>query len=265
MRIPQYQVDAFAERLFAGNPAAVCVLERWLPEAVMQSIAAENALSETAFLVREGDPFRIRWFTPVREVELCGHATLASAAVVHWFVEPGVRRVAFESASGPLAVEVDGDTFRLDLPADPSREVAPPVALIEGLGGVDVVACRAGRYYAAILEHEDAVRAVEPDHARLASLDRYGIAVTAPGRELDFVSRFFAPAAGVPEDPVTGSAHCLLVPFWAGRLGRHRLAAAQLSARGGRLDCELDGDRVRLGGRAALYSAGELRLDSLRL
>jgi len=260
MRLPIFQVDAFAPRLFAGNPAAVCPLERWLPDATMQSIAAENNLSETAFFVpRPGgsDDFDLRWFTPAVEVELCGHATLASGHVVLHHLSPGRERVRFWTRSGPLEVERAGELLALDLPADPPRTVASDERLARALG-IAPVETLAARYALAVLASEEDVRTLRPDFAALERTPWKAVIVTAKGREADFVSRFFAPGYGILEDPVTGSAHCALVPYWSKRLGKPRLRALQVSTRGGELDCELRGERVRVAGRALTYLEGTI-------
>lgn len=258
MKIPLHQVDAFTDALFAGNPAAVCPLDAWLPAALMQDIAAENALSETAFVVPEGTAFAIRWFTPAREVDLCGHATLASAWVL--FERLGVPgdRLVFSSRSGPLPVRREGDAIVLDFPADRVRPVALDEALVAALGARPR-ALHAGRYDLAVLDDEAAVRALAPDMRALAARGRH-VCVTAPGDapDVDVVSRFFAPAAGIDEDPVTGSAHCLLTPYWSERLGRRELRARQASRRGGALLCRDRGDRVELVGRVVPYLEGTL-------
>ncbi|WP_242343746.1 PhzF family phenazine biosynthesis protein [Anaeromyxobacter terrae] len=261
MRIPIWQVDAFADRVFAGNPAAVCALDAWLPDETLRAIAAENALSETAFLVREGDGYAIRWFTPEVEVDLCGHATLAAGFVVLARLEPGRAAVTFRSRSGPLGVAL-GEVGRLvmTLPRRPAVPIEPPELLLRALGRRPLATLRA-RDLVAVLESEDAVRAATPELAAVAALDAEGLAITAPGsRGADFVSRYFAPQAGLPEDPVTGSAHCTLAPYWAARLGRCRLLAHQVSRRGGVLECEVRDDAVVLAGRVAPYLAGELEL-----
>ncbi len=257
MKIPLYQVDAFASRVFSGNPAAVCPLASWPDDALLQAIAAENNLSETAFLVGGDGRYAIRWFTPKHEVDLCGHATLASAFVVFERMERGRRTVAFESQSGPLAVERRDDLLYLDFPSRPPQECAVSPDLVPALG-LQPFAVLASRDYLVIYATEDEVRSVKPDMASLERLDRLGVIVTARGRDADFVSRFFAPAFGIPEDPVTGSAHCTLVPYWAKRLGKTRLSALQVSERGGELYCEHRGDRVAIGGRAALYLEGTI-------
>ena len=255
MKLPIYQVDAFASRPFTGNPAAVMPLEAWLPDATLQAIALENALSETAFFVREGQGFRIRWFTPACEVDLCGHATLASAFVLFSELEPQRDSVTFESASGPLSVARRGDLLVLDFPARPPLPIEPVGGLAEALG-VPVLETWKARDIVAVLGSEDAVRKLQPDLAALGRIDAFAVIATAKGDQADFVSRFFAPRKGVPEDPVTGSAHTTLVPFWAGRLGKPTLRALQVSPRGGELFCEDLGGRVSIGGRAVKVLEG---------
>lgn len=260
MKIPLYQVDAFTDRPFAGNPAAVCPLPRWLPDATLQAVAAENNLSETAFFVPEGDGYTLRWFTPAREVELCGHATLASALVVFQFLQPGARSVRFTSPhSGRLPVDREGELLVLDFPARPPQPCDPPPDLARALGR-QPGAVLLQRDYFAVFEREAEVRALRPDRAALLELPVQGVAATAPGDDCDFVSRYFVPSAGIDEDPVTGSTHCVLAPYWAARLGRPKLRARQVSARGGELQCELRGGRVRIGGRAVLVVEGQLLL-----
>jgi len=259
MRIPLYQIDAFADGPFTDNPAAVCPLDAWLPEDVMQAIAAENNLSETAFFVPEGEFYRLRWFTPATEVDLCGHATLASAYVVFRWLQPARHRVAFETQqAGRLTVARDGDLLALDFPSRPPAPLAMSEPLATALGR-HPAALLAARDYLAVYESADDITAIAPDFAALAALDRFAVIVTAPGTGgTDFVSRFFAPARGVDEDPVTGSSHCTLIPYWAQRLGKNRLAARQLSRRGGALSCALDGDRVTIAGRALPYLEGTI-------
>jgi PhzF family phenazine biosynthesis protein len=259
MRIPLYQVDAFAERPFSGNPAAVCPLESWLPDELMQAIAAENNLSETAFFVPEGEDYRLRWFTPVAEVDLCGHATLASAYVIFRYLAPERREICFQTQeAGRLVVASDGDLLALDFPAWQPASCEVPEKLPAALGRVPRTVL-AARDYLAVYDDADEVAALAPDFAMLATLDRLAITVTAPGRGgIDFVSRHFAPAYGINEDPVTGSAHCMLIPYWAERLGKTRLEARQISRRGGALSCALNGDRVTIAGRAALYLTGTI-------
>jgi predicted PhzF superfamily epimerase YddE/YHI9 len=258
-KIRLYQIDAFAERLFAGNPAAVCPLEEWLPEEVMQAIARENNLSETAFLVRKGEGYDLRWFTPEVEVDLCGHATLASAFVVFEYLEPGRREVRFQTRSGELVVRREGELLVMDFPARPPVRCALNPALREALGAAPAELWES-RDYMAVYETEEQVRGLKPNMDALARVGHFAVIVTAPGREADFVSRFFAPASGVPEDPVTGSAHSTLVPYWAKRLGKTRLKARQVSARGGELECEDRGERVIIAGRAVRYLEGEVWL-----
>ncbi|MBP2228499.1 PhzF family phenazine biosynthesis protein [Azospirillum agricola] len=261
MRLPIYQVDAFTDRVFAGNPAAVVPLESWLPDEQLQAIAAENNLAETAYFLRSGDVFELRWFTPAVEVDLCGHATLATAFVISTLLEPGRDRLDFVTRqAGTLTVTRSGDLFTLDFPSRPAEPVAAPdPGLAAALGGPAPVAVLAARDYLVVYEDEAAVRALSPDMAALAKLDRYAVCATAPGADgVDFVSRFFAPAQGIPEDPVTGSAHCTLIPYWAERLGKTALSARQVSARGGELACALAGDRVRIGGKAVLYLEGAI-------
>ncbi len=257
MRLPIHQVDAFASGVFRGNPAAVCPLERWLPDATMQAIAIENNLSETAFVVREGDGFRIRWFTPLNEVPLCGHATLASAFVL--FGLHGGDHLLFHSQSGPLSVHRFGEVITLDFPTLPVGGYAGPREAIDALGvAPDEVHGREHLLFA-VYRDEHIVRAMGPDLARLGKLD-LRVVVTAPGSDVDFVSRFFAPSEGIDEDPVTGSAHCSLIPFWSQRLGKTTLRARQVSRRGGELDCALVGERVAIGGRAVRYLEGTITI-----
>ena len=263
MRLPIHHLDAFASRPFSGNPAAVCPLQAWLPDATLQAIAAENNLSETAFFVGASGWYELRWFTPACEVDLCGHATRASAHVVFRHLEPGLERVRFDSRSGPLYVTRAGEMLSLDLPSWPPEPIASFPGLAEALGAAPLELGRA-RDVLAVYASEEAVRALRPDFTRLAALDCYAVIATAPGREVDFVSRFFAPQKGIAEDPVTGSAHCTLTPYWARRLGKTRLAARQVSARGGELACELAGERVRLSGRVAPYLIGEIEIEDGR-
>jgi PhzF family phenazine biosynthesis protein len=256
-----YQLDAFVtgDGPFTGNPAAVCPLDDWLDDALMQRIAAENNLAETAFFVGAGGRYRIRWFTPALEIDLCGHATLASAAVVFDLLEPALTRVVFDSQSGPLAVERQDGRLALDFPSRPPQACAAPEALLAGLAATprEVLAARD---FFVVFDSEAEVRALRPDFTRLRTLDRLGVIATARGASADFVSRFFAPKAGVDEDPVTGSAHCSLTPFWAQRLAKKTLTARQVSPRGGALWCEDRGDRVAIAGKTALYLEGTIRV-----
>ncbi|BDG04221.1 PhzF family phenazine biosynthesis protein [Anaeromyxobacter oryzae] len=262
MRIPLWQVDAFTDRVFAGNPAAVCPLEAWLPDATLLAIASENNLAETAFLVREGDGWAIRWFTPALEVDLCGHATLASAHVVFRHLEPGRSTVTFRSQSGPLAVaRRDGGLLAMTFPRRPGRSAPVPDAVARAVGRAPEEALLS-RDWMAVLRTEDEVRSLRPDLDAVATLPGHGIIVTAPATTpgIDFVSRYFAPQAGIPEDPVTGSAHCTLVPYWAARLGKARLEALQVSRRGGRLSLEDRADAVEIAGRTAEYLSGTIEV-----
>jgi PhzF family phenazine biosynthesis protein len=258
MDLPLYQVDAFASRLFAGNPAAVCPLERWLEPALLQAIAAENNLSETAYFVRTGEVYELRWFTPKVEVDLCGHATLASAFVILEYLDPEKSEVRFQTRSGELRVSRAGQgMLALDFPARPPVRCADSAALSEALGRPPRELWES-RDYMALYDSEDEVRALAPDMARLAAVDHFAVIVTAPGRDADFVSRFFAPAKGIAEDPVTGSAHTTLTPYWAQRLGKTSLRALQVSERGGELHCEHRGERVSIAGRVAPYLKGTI-------
>ncbi len=232
--IPIYQIDAFASAVFHGNPAAVCPLDAWLDDARMQAIAAENNLSETAFFVANGGGYDLRWFTPAVEVDLCGHATLAAGWLVMERLAPDTDEVRFATRSGDLHVRRDGERMVLDLPAQPGQSCAPPAALVRGLGCEPVETLRAS-YHLAVFDDEAAVASLDPDMAALAELYPSAVIASAPGRAVDFVSRFFAPGHGIPEDPVTGSAHCTLVPYWSRRLGRKTLEARQISAHGGEL------------------------------
>ncbi len=260
MELRLYQVDAFASEVFRGNPAAVMPLAEWLPDGVMQSIAAENNLSETAFLVANGPDYDLRWFTPGVEVDLCGHATLAAAFVVFTQLEPLRESVTFHTRSGPLAVVREGARLTMDFPARPPAACAAPEALLRALGRAPEDVLRA-RDYLAVFEREEDVLALQPDFRAIAALDALGVIATAPGTGgVDFVSRFFAPAAGVPEDPVTGSAHSTLVPYWSQRLGKRKLHARQVSRRGGELFCEDHGARVTIAGHAVPYLEGTVRL-----
>jgi PhzF family phenazine biosynthesis protein len=260
MNVPIYQVDAFSSRLFAGNPAAICPLSEWLPDATLQAIAAENNLAETAYYIVRDGQYHLRWFTPAAEVDLCGHATLASAHVIlemrRELTEP---RVSFLTKSGELIVTREGDFYALDFPSRPPAETAFDAKLFEALGATPKLVLGA-RDYLCVFDTEAEVRALKPNMERLAAIDRFATIVTAPGTDCDFVSRFFAPAKGVPEDPVTGSAHCTLIPYWSARLGKTKLFARQVSPRGGELWCEHRGDRVIIAGKAAAYLEGAIRV-----
>jgi predicted PhzF superfamily epimerase YddE/YHI9 len=261
MRIPIYQVDAFTRRPFAGNPAAICPLERWLPDAALQAIATENNLSETAYYIPDGAGYHLRWFTPAVEVELCGHATLATAHVI-WAIrhESSTPRLHFKSRGGELAVDRDGNLYALDFPALHPAECLADPGLFAALGARPKLVLGA-RDYLCVFDSEDDVRALAPSMEKLAALDRFAVIATAPGRDCDFVSRFFAPAQGVPEDPVTGSAHCTLIPYWSQRLGKKKLFARQVSRRGGEIWCEDRGERVRIAGHAVMVLEGQIDVD----
>jgi predicted PhzF superfamily epimerase YddE/YHI9 len=255
MRVEIYQIDAFTDRLFGGNPAAVCPLETWLQDEVMQSIAAENNLSETAFFVPAGEGFQLRWFTPATEVDLCGHATLATAHLILRQLDPCRDRVDFTTRSGPLEVKRDGETLVMDFPAYPPAVIDMPAGLQESLGACPD-ATLLGNYLLAIFSDEAQVLGLCPDFGLMVRSGLDEAIVTAPGESCDFVSRFFAPGYGIDEDPVTGSAHCTLTPYWAERLGKSTLQARQVSARGGELTCRFEGHRVSLAGKAVTYLEG---------
>jgi PhzF family phenazine biosynthesis protein len=259
LKITYYHIDAFTSSPFAGNPAGVCPLETWLPDTTLQKIAAENNLSETAFFVPAGDHFDLRWFTPAIEVDLCGHATLASGYVLTHYLDYKGKVIQFDSKSGTLLVEHNDDILTLDFPSRPGEKRATPEALVKGLGKQPHEVYLA-RDYLAVFPSQADILAIQPDQEQLALLECLGIIVTAPGEGVDFVSRFFAPRAGIPEDPVTGSSHCTLIPYWAKRLGKTTLTARQLSARGGELFCSLNGERVKIGGKAVTYLKGELEV-----
>lgn len=261
--IPYFVVNAFTNSTFGGNPAGVCLLEEWLDDATMQRVATQNRLSETAFVVKDADAYALRWFTPGNEVDLCGHATLATAATLFEEREQGVQQLAFETRSGRLTVDRDHGTGRLvmDFPSLPGTACTPPPALVRGLGATPVHTFKSQSKYLAIVDTAQDVLGVEPDFDAIAQLDVPGLIVSAPGDgQVDFVSRYFAPRAGVPEDPVTGSAHCTLIPYWAGRLGKTTLHARQVSARGGELFCEYRGERCTIAGHAVTYLRGTLDL-----
>jgi len=260
MNLPLYQVDAFTSRIFSGNPAAVVLLDEWLPNKSLAAIAAENNLSETAFVVPHGDPMPLRWFTPAVEVDLCGHATLATAHVLFRHVFPDANTLTFGTKSGTLTVERRGDALSIDVPARPGRRVKISDSIVAALGVRPREAYRA-RDLLVIFETESDIRNFQPNFRRIASLGTFAVTISAPGNETDYVYRFFAPLQGIPEDPVTGSANCTLVPYWADRLGRGELSAKQLSARGGDLQCALRGDRVHISGRAVEYLRGEIVVD----
>ncbi|MBL62458.1 MAG: isomerase [Opitutae bacterium] len=263
MKIPFYQVDAFADSLFAGNPAAVCLLEEWPATEVLQQVATENNLSETAFVMpAKRGKWAIRWFTPKVEVDLCGHATLAAAHVLLRERDLAADKLVFTSPSGDLKIScLDDMSLRMDFPVVATRGAKVSPTLLEGLGGYPSEVRRADDCLC-IFDYEEIVRELQPDFRLLSRLPFRGIIVTAPSSngQADFVSRFFAPSVGIDEDPVTGSAHCILAPYWAKRLGKERLEAKQVSERGGKLACELRGDRVLIEGKAITYLRGEVEM-----
>jgi PhzF family phenazine biosynthesis protein len=258
-----FQIDAFTDNLFAGNPAAVCLLDKWLPEYLMQSIAAENNLAETAFVVPTGTDYEIRWFTPTTEVDLCGHATLASAFVLfnlHSYPDTVIR---FHSPrSGLLTVNKKEEMLFLDFPTDTLESIDGQQNLFEACIGITPIEVYKGKTdYIAVIDHESSIKRLQPNLAEIAKLKARGLVVTAKGDHIDFVSRFFAPQSGINEDPVTGSAHTSLLPIWAKKLDKTHFVANQLSARGGQLTCEFNQDRCLIGGKAKLYLTGEIYLD----
>ena len=260
MKLPLYQVDAFTSRMFGGNPAAVVVLDDWLPDSALAAIAAENNLAETAFVVARGDVMPLRWFTPTVEVDLCGHATLAAAHVLFQHSLPSAKRLTFSTRSGNLVVTRDGELLSMDFPSRPGKPVEVTDTLVSALG-VRPREAHLARDLLAIFDSESQVRDFRPDLQRIASLDVFAIIVSAPGDAVDYVYRFFAPRQGIPEDPATGSANCTLVPYWAARLAKSELVAKQLSTRGGELLCSLRGDRVLIAGHAVEYLRGEITVE----
>lgn len=260
MTIPIYQADAFTDKLFGGNPAAICPLTEWLPDATMQKIAIENNLAETAFFVKTDTGYKLRWFTPEYEIDLCGHATLASAHIL--FTELGFDgdEIHFETVkAGTLHIKREGDKYTMDFPSRPPIPIEPPNGLAEALGDKQPQAFYRSRDYFLVYETEQDIKDLTPDFFALSKMDTVGVIVTAPGDNSDFVSRFFAPGAGIAEDPVTGSAHCNLIPYWAKKLDKNNLHAYQISARRGELWCQLKGDRVLMSGKAVTYLKGEIR------
>lgn len=260
MKLTLFQADAFTDKLFGGNPAAVCPLEQWLSDEQMQQIAMENNLSETAFFVANNDGFDLRWFTPAVEVDLCGHATLATAHIL--FEEMGYAKpeIAFYTKSGKLTVSREGDRLMMDFPADRMQKDHGPAVLFQALGINRVPEVFRSDDYMVVLESEEQVAGLDPDFRMLNEVDARGIIVTAPGDECDFVSRFFAPQSGIDEDPVTGSAHTKTTPYWAAKLDKEELEARQISERGGKLTCRLKGDRVEILGHARTYLKGEISI-----
>ena len=257
MRIKQYQVDAFTKQLFSGNPAAVCPLSAWLDDSLLQAIAAENNLSETAFFVPTESGFDLRWFTPVAEVDLCGHATLATAHVLFEILGYAKSSIAFDTRSGILNVTRQDAMLVMDFPAVPPKYCVPPATLLAALD-VQIVEVLAADDYFVVVDSEETVRTLQPDFAKLADVDLRGVCVTARGNEVDFVSRFFVPKLGIPEDPVTGSAHCALTPYWSAKLGKSILSARQISQRSGDIQCELKDNRVTLSSHAVTFMEAEI-------
>ncbi|MDY7032239.1 MAG: PhzF family phenazine biosynthesis protein [Thermodesulfobacteriota bacterium] len=260
MELTLYQIDAFASKPFEGNPAAVCLLERWIPDALLQAIAEENNLSETAFLVPQGKKVHIRWFTPVTEVDLCGHATLASAYVLFKLMGHEKEKIIFESKSGELIVFCESEWLVMDFPSQPPVLCDTPEGMVKAFGRNPLEVLKSEDYLA-VFETEEVIRSLEPDYDLLKRLDLRGVIATARGDCVDFVSRFFAPKYGIDEDPVTGSAHCALTPYWANTLNKSKFIAKQVSKRGGELICELKDDRVFISGKAVQYLEGKIIID----
>jgi PhzF family phenazine biosynthesis protein len=258
MQIPFYQVDAFTDRLFGGNPAGVCPLDQWLADDVMQKVAMENNLSETAFFVKKDDGFHIRWFTPKVEVNLCGHATLASAHIIFQHFGYQGNEIKFESRSGILNVRKENDLLVLDFPANNPQRTSLPNEFVHSLNITPIQCYRGKEDYLLLYKSQQEIEALTPDFKKLEKTDARAVIVTAPGNSVDFVSRFFGPRVGVDEDPVTGSAHTVLIPFWAEKLGKTEMKALQLSRRGGTLFCRLRDDRVDIGGKAVTFLKGEI-------
>ena len=261
MKIPLYQIDAFASKLFEGNPAAVCPLDKWLPDAIMQSIAAENNLSETAFFVPRGNSFHIRWFTPASEVDLCGHATLAAAYILFNTLGYKKDRIEFDSKSGILAVTKDNEWLVMDFPAQPPVSCDIPEEIIKAFN-IEPIECLKSEDFIVVFEREIDIESAHPDFGQLIKLDLRGVIITAKSSRYDFVARFFAPKYGIPEDPVTGSAYTQLAPYWVSKIGPKRFSVKQMSSRGGELTCELVGDRVLISGRAVKYLEGTIKIET---
>lgn len=257
MNLTIFQIDAFTKTPFSGNPAAICPLTKWLSEETMQKIAAENNLSETAFFVKKEEFYELRWFTPTLEIDLCGHATLASAFVLFELLGETANVLKFQTKSGLLEVKKENDLLILDFPVRRAESCEIPDNLIRAIGKMPTEVLKS-RDYLMVYESEDEIRKINPDFTELLKIDAHAVIVTAKGTDCDFVSRFFAPEVGVFEDPVTGSAHCTLIPYWAEKLGKEKLFARQISKRGGELFCELKNDRVKIGGNAVLYLKGEI-------
>lgn len=259
MKLSIFQIDAFAEKLFQGNPAAVIPLEEWLPDELLQAIAQENNLSETVYFVKQGDDYHIRWFTPTIEVDLCGHATLAAAYVIFEMLGFQGNQIVFHSKSGELNVAKRNDLIELDFPVSTIYKCEIPIEITRAFGNEPIEVWKSDDYIA-VYESESNIVSLSPDFSILNKLECRGIIATARGKETDFVSRFFAPRCGINEDPVTGSAHCELTPYWAKQLGKNKLSAAQLSQRGGKLQCELNGNRVLIAGKAIRYLEGSIEV-----
>jgi PhzF family phenazine biosynthesis protein len=260
MDISLYQIDAFASQSFEGNPAAVCPLEEWLPDMIMQSIAEENNLSETAFFVPKGDSYHIRWFTPKREVDLCGHATLATAYVLYNILGYQKGKISFDSRSGILNVTQDNEWLTLDFPAQPPSPCKTPQEIIAAFD-ITPIECLKSEDLIVVFEHASDVESADPDFSRLMEIDSRGVIITAKSNRWDFIARFFAPKYGIPEDPVTGSAYTQLAPYWSNKMGSKRFRVKQVSARGGELTCEVVADRVFISGRAIKYLEGKITIE----
>ena len=262
MKIPIYQVDAFTDKLFGGNPAAVCPLKKWLDEKTMQSIALENNFAETAFIVKEKNAYNIRWFTPKVEVKLCGHATLATSFVIFNFLKYKKNEIIFNSKSGELRVRKENGLLILNFPSDKAKKtnLLPTVGI--GIGILPAETYKGKTDYMLVYDSQEQIENISPDFKKLSEEEVRGIIVTSPGKDCDFVSRFFAPAAGVNEDPVTGSAHTTLIPYWSKRLKKIEMTARQLSDRKGFLRCKFLNERVEIGGKAVLFLKGEIEINS---
>lgn len=256
--LPIYQIDAFAEQAFKGNPAAICPLKQWLPDDLMQKIATENNLSETAFVVKEESKYHIRWFTPTAEVSLCGHATIAAAFVLKEFYQAESEEIIFDSKSGILKVRSEKSLYTLDFPTDTITTTDLKESLLKSIEIPVIDTFSGSSDIFLVVENEDDVRTLKPDLSIISEFPCRGVGITAKGKQVDFVSRFFAPQSGINEDPVTGSAHTTLIPYWAEKLGKTQLTALQVSERGGFLKCKHEGKRVKIGGEAVLYMKGEI-------
>ncbi|MFH1005012.1 MAG: PhzF family phenazine biosynthesis protein [Bacteroidota bacterium] len=260
MKIKLYHVDAFTSKIFGGNPAAVCPLNTFLPDDVLQNIAMENNLSETSFFVKENDKFHIRWFTPIVEVNLCGHGTLATAFVIFNYENFAGNTIRFHSKSGELSVKKEKEILTLDFPADKLERISPPEKITNALGAIPIEAYKGKTDYLFVYNTQEQVYRLYPDFRKLSEVNVRGIIATAKGNDCDFISRFFAPVSGVEEDPVTGSAHTSLTVYWSAQLGKTSLSAIQLSKRKGYLHCKMLGDRVEISGEARLYLTGEIEI-----